>query len=70
MKILTFNFRPDVAEKAIDTIVEQIQKDSEAPEEHRKLYEDIKTLVHFGASTLQKEPLKTVPAEPGNNKKS
>lgn len=70
MEPLKFNYRPDVAVKAIDTMVEQNANDPECVPEQRKIFEDMQTLVHLGASMLCEEPLKTDPANPGNNLKS
>lgn len=70
MESIKFNYRPDVAVKAIDTMVEQNANDPECKPEQRKIFEDMRTLVHLGLSILSEEPLKTGPANPGNNKKS
>lgn len=70
MEPLKFNYRPDVAVKAIDTMVEQKANDPECVPEQRKIFEDMQTLVHLGMSCLSKEPSKTDPANPGNNLKS
>lgn len=70
MEPIKFNYRPDVAVKAIDTMVEQNANDPECEPKQRKIFEDMQTLVHLGFSTLSKEPLKTGPAIPGNNQKS
>lgn len=70
MKPIEFNYRPDVAVKAIDTLVEQNANNPECKPEQRKIFEDIRTLVHLGLSRLKDEPLKTGPAKPGKNQKS
>lgn len=70
MEPIKFNFRPDIAVKAIDTMVEQNADNPEVTPEQRKIFEDMQTLVHLGLLTLSKKPLKTGPAIPGNNQKS
>lgn len=59
---IVFNYRPDVAIKLIDAIVEANAKDDNCTEQQRKAYEDLQKLVHLGAQCL------TIgPAAPGNN---
>lgn len=70
MGLIKFNYRPDVAVKAIDTMVEQNAKNPETRPEQRKIFEDIRTLVHQGMKTLASEPLKNRPGDSGKQKKS
>ena len=62
---IVFNYRPDVALKLIDVIVETNAKDDGCTESQRKAYEDLQKLAHLGAQCLTSGP-----ADPGNVKNS
>lgn len=65
MKQIKFNYRPKIATEFIDNLVAKSKNDPEATDEMRKVYEDVRTLVHLGFGILQPAPGGT-----GDNKKS
>ena len=69
MELIKFNYPPDVAARFVDEMTELAKNDPNASEQHRAIFEDIQTMVHFVKSQLL--PLQApAPAEPGNNHKS
>jgi len=66
MKTIEFNFEPKYAVQAMNQLLEDVKADPKSDAKQQALFEDMKTLVELGFSTLSKVPSNPVPGKTKN----